>query len=78
MNNSDNKKTWDVIKIVSIVVLVIIILFNVLGTWLSISVMSNMPFWRDELNIENMPYTSDTPYIISEEPADPRGNIRLK
>ena len=76
MNN--NKKTWDVIKIVSIVVLVIIILFNVLGTWLSISVMSNMTFWRDELNIENMPYASDTPYIISEEPADPRGNIILK
>ena len=76
MNN--NKKTWDVIKIVSIVVLVIIILFNVLGTWLSISVMSNMTFLRDELNIENMPYTSDTPYIISEEPADPRGNIILK
>ena len=76
----DNNATWNMFQIAYIIILVIIIIFNVLGTLFAMQAISNMSYHyhNDEPEINKMPYTNSTPYIIEQKPADPSDNIIIR
>lgn len=76
---ADSNK-WSAFQIASIIILVIIIIFNVLGTLFAMQAISSMSYHyhNDEPEINKMPYTTSTPYIIEKKPADPSDNIIIR
>lgn len=80
-NDITQKDVKTLFQIVSLVLFIIIILFNVIGTIFSMYTYSQLPFHKGtdkDIVAKNMPYNSETSYDISREPVRPNDDIIIK
>lgn len=80
-NDIPKKDVRTLFQIVSLVLFIIIILFNVIGTIFSMYTYSQLPFHKNidkDMVVKNMPYNSETSYDISREPVRPNDDIIIK
>ena len=79
--DAQQKDVKTLFQIISLVLFIIILLFNVIGTIFSMYTYSLLPIRNNrgsDIAIKNMPYNSETPCEIYSEPVRPNDIIIIQ